>query len=182
MRTCAGCGKKGEREEFLRFVEFEGRPLLDLKRKLPGRGYNVCPDYRCLKVFLKKKFRGKLDPEEFYQYVLSSMKSYLLSLLSLSSRSRSVIVGQDNLKRIDEPGTIIFSKELSDRTKRSILSSISSDVIVLDGFFSEFEIGNALRKNSSVGVVFIKDEGIGKKLKDIAEKLLKLAKSGEGYG
>jgi predicted RNA-binding protein YlxR (DUF448 family) len=182
MRTCSGCRRKEEREEFLRFVEFEGKPVLDIKRNLPGRGYNVCPNYKCLKLFLKRKFKAKVDPDEFYRNVVASLKDYLLKLLSLSKRSRVVIIGQDNLKVIEEPGTLFLSKELSKRTKDSLLKSIKSDVIIVDGLFSEVEIGNALKQQTSVGVVFVKDEGIGRKLKNTADKLLKLVKSGEGNG
>ena len=178
MRACAGCRVKGERESFLKFVEHGGKPVLDIRRRLPGRGFNVCPDYRCIKAFVRKRYRGKLSPESLYRQVLDALKSYLLHLLSLSYRSGVAVVGQNNLKGLRGSGTLFLSREISPKTKERVLSLIPPGSLILDGLFSEEELGNAIGRGRSVRVLFIRGEGLGKRVKSISEKLSKLHASG----
>jgi predicted RNA-binding protein YlxR (DUF448 family) len=177
MRTCISCKIKGEMEDFIRFVEFEGKPLPDVARKLPGRGFNVCPDFKCIKRFIKKQFKGKVDPQEVYEYTLKSLKDYFLHLLSLSHKTGVTVIGQDNIKPLyDRDGTLILAKDLSEKTKKRL---IKEKFLVVDNVFNSFEIGNSLRKETSVGAVFVENVGIGRSLKNIGEKLVKLKNSKE---
>jgi len=172
MRTCVSCKKKGEIEDFIRFVEFEGKPLPDVARKLPGRGFNVCPNFECIKKFVKKQFKGKLDPQEVYEYTLKALKDYFLHLLSLSHKTGITVIGQDNIKPLyDREGTLILAKDLSEKTKKRL---IRENFLVVDSLFDSFEIGNSLKKDTSIGAVFVENVGIGRTLKNIGEKLSKL--------
>ena len=175
MRACGGCRKKGENEEFIRFVQFEGQLLPDVTRKLPGRGYNVCPTYQCIKSFVKKKFRGKLSPEELYQKSLSLLKDYLIHLISLCHKTGITVTGQDNIRKLKSPqGTLILSKELSPKTKERLKRE---EWLLLDGLLTSHELGNALRKETSVGALFVERVGLGRKLYETARKLKSLLES-----
>ncbi len=174
-RTCAGCRKKGEKEEFIRFITFEGKPLPDIKGTLPGRGFNVCPDRECIKKFVKKQFKGKIEPEEVTKETIKQLKNYLLSLLSMAHKSRITIVGQDNIKKAKpETGTLFISRNLSRKTAESLKKYGTT---VIDSIFTSGEIGNALRKETEIGVVFVESIGVGKKVENIASKLNKLINS-----
>jgi predicted RNA-binding protein YlxR (DUF448 family) len=177
MRTCAGCGAKGETEEFIRFVVFEGKPLPDLARKLPGRGFNVCPDFKCIKNFIKKNFKNRVSPEEVYNYTLKALNEYFLHLLSLSHRTGVTVIGQDSIKAVGErEGTLILAKDLSEKTKRRL---IKDSYLVIDDVFSSEEIGNALRKDRTAGAVFVEKVGIGRRLYTVGKKLHRMIETGE---
>jgi predicted RNA-binding protein YlxR (DUF448 family) len=175
MRACSGCRKRGEREEFIRFVYFEGQLLPDVTRKLPGRGYNLCPTYQCIKSFVKKRFKGKISPNELYEKSLSLLKDYLLHLISLCHKTGITVIGQDNIKKLKSPeGTLILSKELSPKTKERLKRK---EWLVLDGLLTSQELGNALRKETSVGALFVERVGLGRKLYETAQKLKSLLES-----
>jgi predicted RNA-binding protein YlxR (DUF448 family) len=178
MRACAGCKVKDETDKFIRFVVFEGKPLPDLARKLPGRGFNVCPSFECIKSFVKKKFKGKVTPEEVYELTLRALKDYFLHLLSLSHRTGVTVVGQDNIRELKgKEGTLILASDLSEKTKKRL---IRESYLVIDALFSSEEIGNALRKERRAGAVFVEKVGIGRKLYSVGEKLKKLVKVEKG--
>ncbi|OMH40565.1 YlxR family protein [Desulfurobacterium indicum] len=173
-RTCAGCRKKGEKEEFIRFVIFENKPFPDIKGTLPGRGFNVCPRKDCIKKFVKKKFKGKISHESIIEETLNQLKNYLLSLLSVAHKSRITIVGQDNIKKTKpEKGTLFISKGLSRKTAENLEKYGTT---VIKGILSNEEIGNALKKEAEIGTVFVKPIGIGKKIEIIGKKLKSLLK------
>ncbi|WP_457679311.1 YlxR family protein [Thermovibrio sp.] len=169
MRTCGGCKKKGEVEEFIRFVEFEGKLFPDLARKLPGRGYNLCPSFNCIKSFIKKKFKGKLSAEEVYEETIKALKEYLLHLISLSHKTGITVIGQDEIKKLKrKEGVLILSKELSSKTKERLKRK---EWLTLENIFSSFEVGSALRKETSVGALFIEKVGLGRKVYENARRL-----------
>ncbi|WP_456455994.1 DUF448 domain-containing protein [Thermovibrio sp.] len=177
MRSCAGCRKKEEKEEFLRFVEFEGELLPDVSFKLPGRGYNVCPSYKCIKDFVKRRFKGKLDPSELYTKTVDLLKDYFLHLLSLSHKTGITVVGQDQIKELKErEGTLVIAKDLSPKTAKRLKRK---GWLTVEGVFSSEEIGNALRKERRVGALFVERVGLGRKVFKVGEKLVKLLKSRE---
>ena len=172
MRMCAGCKKRVETDELIRFVEFEGKPLPDLARKLPGRGFNVCPTKECLKAFLKKRYGRRVSFEEVYADTVRALRDYVLHLLSLCHKAGLTVVGQDEVKRLPmKEGVLILASDLSEGTKRRLRERFSA---VLDSLFSSEEIGNALRKDRRAGVVFVERVGLGRKLYENAVKLKKL--------
>ncbi|WP_163328260.1 DUF448 domain-containing protein [Desulfurobacterium thermolithotrophum] len=175
MRMCAGCKVKDETDKFIRYVEFEGKPLPDIAKKLPGRGFNICPNFNCIKNFVKKRFKNKVSPEEVYEYTVKALKDYFLHLLSLSHKTGVTVIGQDNIKRLGErEGTLILALDLSEKTKKRL---IKPSYLIVDNVFTSEEIGNALRKDRTIGAVFVERAGIGRKLREIAEKLQKLINS-----
>lgn len=177
MRACAGCRKKDETDKFLRFVVFEGRPVLDVTRKAPGRGFNVCPTYECIKQFIKKQFRGKLNPEEVYSQTVNALKDYFLHLLSLSHKTGVTVVGQDSIRELppEKEGTLILAADLSPKTKERLKRK--GRFTVLEDLFTSEELGNALRKETRAGAVFVEKVGLGRKLHSVAEKLNSLSTS-----
>jgi len=172
MRACAGCRKKGENEEFIRFVEFEGELHPDLTRKLPGRGYNVCPTYQCIKDFVRRKFKGRKNPDEIYAKTVEALKDYILHLISLSHKTGITVVGQDEIKKLKSPeGVLILAEDLSPKTKERLKRD---NWLILE---TSEEIGNALRKERRAGALFVEKVGLGRKLYENAQKLNSLLAS-----
>ncbi len=72
QRTCMGCQAKKDKRELVRIVRSpEGRFLLILLEKKPGRGAYICPDLECLnKVVKSKRLERSLETtisEEIYE-------------------------------------------------------------------------------------------------------------------
>jgi len=175
MRACAGCRKRGDSEEFIRFVEFEGELHPDLARKLPGRGYNLCPSYSCIKNFLKRKFKGRKSPDEIYERTVKALRDYILHLISLSHKTGITVVGQDEIKKLkSSEGTLILAQDLSPKTKERLKRK---SWLILEDIFTSEEIGNALRKERRAGALFIERVGLGRKLYENAHKLNSLLSS-----
>ena len=171
MRACAWCRKKSEAENFIRFVVVNERPVPDLARKLPGRGYNVCADLKCLKGFLKRNFGGRLKEEEVIESLKQAVKEYFLHLLSLSCRAGVVVFGQDAVRELSgRKGCLILARDLSSRTKRRLKKP---SFLTVEDILSTAEIHRATGRRA--GAVFVAHFGPGRKLYSTAEKLLKLA-------
>ena len=71
-RTCMGCNKKKNKNEFIRVVKNKDNVVeLDLKGKKEGRGAYICKDIKCFEHVLKTKrleriLNCKID-NEFYK-------------------------------------------------------------------------------------------------------------------
>lgn len=180
MRACAGCRRKNETEKFIRFVIPEGTPVIDVTRKAPGRGFNVCPTYSCIRNFVRRTCKGRVNPEVVYNQSVEALKGYLLHLLSLSHKTGVTVIGQDNIKHLppEREGVLILSTDLSQKTKERLKRN--RNCLVLEGIFPSETIGGALKKDTSAGAVFVEKVGIGRKLYNTAEKLKSLINSREG--
>ncbi|MGO4385262.1 YlxR family protein [Specibacter sp. RAF43] len=67
MRTCIGCRKTATRTQLLRLVKSTngtGEPaaLVDLRRRMPGRGAWLHPTPDCLRLALKRRAIGRALP------------------------------------------------------------------------------------------------------------------------
>ena len=57
IRTCIGCRRRGPRSELLRIAVSDGVPVVDERKRMPGRGAYLCRKERC---FLRADKRGVL--------------------------------------------------------------------------------------------------------------------------
>ena len=74
-RQCTGCGKKGEKNNFIRIVKMvSGEIRLDENGKSDGRGAYICNNLECVAKMCKgrrldRAFRTHVD-EEVYRSIL----------------------------------------------------------------------------------------------------------------
>jgi predicted RNA-binding protein YlxR (DUF448 family) len=54
IRTCLGCGKKGQKHHFVRFAVVNGQIAVDDQCRLTGRGAYCCLHEKCLRDLIKK--------------------------------------------------------------------------------------------------------------------------------
>jgi len=73
VRTCIGCRKRGPKATLLRIVVSDGVPVVDERKRLPGRGAYLCRRERC---FLRADKRGAL-PRAFRRTPLQGEASLL---------------------------------------------------------------------------------------------------------
>ncbi|KWT91571.1 hypothetical protein ASN18_0852 [Candidatus Magnetominusculus xianensis] len=59
-RTCVCCRKKDAKSGLLRIVVPEDTPVFDKVQKMPGRGYYLCPDKKCIDKFMDEKKINKI--------------------------------------------------------------------------------------------------------------------------
>ncbi len=58
IRMCIGCGKRGKKEEMIRFVRKTSGQVSNNPKPLEGRGFYLCPDLACLRIAQKKARRN----------------------------------------------------------------------------------------------------------------------------
>jgi len=54
VRTCVGCRQPAPRRELVRLVLIDGRPAVDTRRRLPGRGASIHPSAACVAQAVKR--------------------------------------------------------------------------------------------------------------------------------
>jgi predicted RNA-binding protein YlxR (DUF448 family) len=70
-RTCIGCRKKGEKQEFIRIVCNKQKEInVDFKQKLEGRGAYICKDTLCFQKMqkgnrLKNALKTNVDDKKY---------------------------------------------------------------------------------------------------------------------
>ena len=55
MRRCIGCMSSFPKNQVIRMVAFEGKPMIDLSGKKNGRGAYLCRSLDCLETAIKKR-------------------------------------------------------------------------------------------------------------------------------
>ena len=55
MRRCVGCMESKPKKELLRFVNGDGKPVIDPTGKANGRGIYLCRDETCFEKARKRK-------------------------------------------------------------------------------------------------------------------------------
>ena len=70
-RTCIGCRKKVEKQEFIRIVKNKNNEInVDFKQKMEGRGAYICKDIECFQKMqkgnrLKNALRINVDNKKY---------------------------------------------------------------------------------------------------------------------
>ncbi len=106
IRRCVVTGKRFDQEELLKFtVDPKGVVVLDINRKLPGRGMWVFPDRNTLEkaasgnYFSRAARRNVEITADFLYTVESKLIDYLTGILSLGRKSGHVVTGFEKVRR-----------------------------------------------------------------------------------
>jgi uncharacterized protein len=131
LRRCLACGAERPAREMLRFVLApDTQVVFDRKRNLPGRGVNICPDKKCLKIGLTsgklgRGFKGKqstFDPQILRTTVIDSYRKKVFSLITMSRISNMLVEGRTVVGKELENGKaalVILAEELAEETAES---------------------------------------------------------------
>ena len=60
VRTCTICGCKASKEQLCRFVWQGQRPVMDVRKRMMGRGAYCCDRERCVDGFLAREKKWKI--------------------------------------------------------------------------------------------------------------------------
>lgn len=106
IRRCVVTGEKFGQEELLKFaLDPKGVVVLDINRKLPGRGMWVSPDRSTLEKaatgnYFSRAARRNVDiSTEFLYTVETKFIDYLTGILSLGRKSGVVVTGFEKVRR-----------------------------------------------------------------------------------
>lgn len=92
-RTCTSCRKKGEKKDFLRISEENGKYVFDKEMKVQSRGFYVCKHPACIER-LSKNRKYNLEMQE------------LLKLLKETEKNRKNII--DIIRPMKNSGFFVF--------------------------------------------------------------------------
>ena len=92
-RTCVSCRKKGEKEDFFRISEENGKYVFDKEMKIQSRGFYVCKSPSCIEK-LSKNRKYNIEMQE------------LLKLLKETEKKRKNII--DIIRPMKNSGFFVF--------------------------------------------------------------------------
>lgn len=185
VRTCVGCRGKHSPERMIRIVRSpEGRALLDLDARLPGRGAWVCPDEACLKRLKASSLSHVLkadtdlpDLPELRSDLNEKLERKGRALLSIGMKAGQVAPGaqaaSEALRR-SRVELLIFASDASSRTVDS-LTAAGSRVPALR-LADRSRLGRWLGKRD-LAVVAVTGSGLARRLRAALESLTALGHS-----
>ena len=171
-RSCAICRAKAEKSDLIRIVKSpDGRPVVDVMKKLPGHGVYICPDIDCIE---KAKKSGSLAHslgvnigDDFWNELEESAKTFgvnpalkIRSVLGLSRKSGNLIIGTDNIDRDKRKLLVLTASDCSEAVKSF---AEAHENIALD--MNIEELSGAIGIRGSVQIVGLPlNSGFAKKL------------------
>jgi hypothetical protein len=183
VRTCIGCRKKGEAEEFFRMVAGPGGGVAaELDSRLPGRGAHCCFKASCLQAALKPKNLARALQEgvrppgadEIAAQVRDLLRRRLEGLLAAAWRKGALVPGRDAAFRaLAEGGRLLLAQDLSAGSRGEIPREAKPP---LELPFRMEEIGRLLGR-APAGVLAVRDLSLEKALAQRAGQLHSLGEA-----
>ena len=129
QRSCVICRVKSDKANLIRVVKSpEGNAVIDIMKKLPGRGAYICPDAECIGKAEKSgklaQVTGAVIDESFWAELLtfagnmgvnSGLK--VRSVLGLSRKSGTLIIGTDNIERERRKVLVMTASDCSEAVR-----------------------------------------------------------------
>ncbi len=171
-RTCAGCGKAGDRHAFLRVVlADDGSLVLDLQRSSFGRGANVHLDPACVRRGLRGGFARAFHAEivttvgQVREMGQLAVERRLRGLLVAAWRKRVLAVGADAVRELASHGpnvrAVVANDAGSIAKERFVLEMVTNGAVLIA--FRRGELG-ALLGRPEVSVCATSDVRIAQEL------------------
>ena len=130
QRSCAVCRAKSDKADLIRVVRSpDGRAVVDIAKKLPGRGAYICPDSDCIEKAKKSgslaHSLGVLPDENFWNELEECAKTFgvnvnlkVRSVLGLSRKSGNLIIGTDNIDREKRKLLVLTASDCSEGVRK----------------------------------------------------------------
>ena len=189
QRRCIVSGEVRPKGELLRFVAGpDGKVVLDLSGKLPGRGLWIVPREDILaracqrNAFAKAARKPLAVPEGLADQVRSAVKNRCLGLLGLAKRSGDLVAGFDKVKdRLDagKAALLVQAGDAAEDGRRKLRGLATKLGVPSVEVFTVEELGAALGGGSWVHVA-LSQSGVTKRL--AAEVIRLQALNGESAG
>jgi len=178
IRRCVVTGKKYDQNELLKFtLNPKGGVVLDINRKLPGRGMWVYPERSALvkaangNHFSRAARRNVEISADFLYTIDRKLVDYLTGILSLGRKSGVVVAGFEKVRLGISENTITVLVQASDGSDRQGRKLIPRDVSCqCYRCLSSTELGEPFGKESVV-YVGVKDGPMAHGIAIAAQKL-----------
>ena len=129
QRSCTICRAKSDKSDLIRIVRSpDGRAVVDVMKKLPGRGAYICPDSDCIErakksgilahalgVAISPDFWGEL--EECAKTFGDNPALKIRSVLGFSRKSGNLVIGADNISREKRKLLVLTASDCSESVK-----------------------------------------------------------------
>ena len=121
---------KSDKDSLIRIVRSpEGKPVIDIMKKLPGRGAYICPDSDCIDRARKSGSLahaiGAVTDDSFWPELEEHAKTFGVnpglkarSVLGLARKSGTLIIGTDNIERERRKLLVMTSSDCSEGVRR----------------------------------------------------------------
>ena len=95
-RMCICCRKKGEKPEFFRIAEQDGKYVLDKEMKIQARGFYVCKTVQCIEKLSKHK-KYNIEMEQLVKMLeeIKRQKKSIIDILRPMKNSEYFMFGID---------------------------------------------------------------------------------------
>ena len=95
-RMCICCRKKGEKPEFFRIAEQDGKYVLDKEMKIQARGFYVCKTVQCIEKLSKHK-KYNIEMEQLVKMLeeMKKQKKNIIDILKPMKNSEYFVFGID---------------------------------------------------------------------------------------
>lgn len=130
QRSCTVCRVKSGKDSLIRIVRSpEGHAVIDIMKKLPGRGAYICPDYDCIERARKSgslaHALGTVIADSFWPELEEYAKTFgvnaglkVRSVLGLARKSGTLIIGMDNIDRERRKLLVMTSSDCSEGVRK----------------------------------------------------------------
>ena len=114
-RTCISCRKKGEKKDFLRISEENGKYVFDKEMKVQSRGFYVCKNPSCVEK-LSKNRKYNIEMQELLKLLKETEKRK--NIIRTMKNSGFVVFGiEENIEGIkkNKVRLLILPKDISEK-------------------------------------------------------------------
>ena len=130
QRSCTICRAKADKSDLIRIVRSpDGKAVVDVMKKLPGRGAYICPDSDCIERAKKSgslaHALGIVISDDFWNDLEENAKTFgsnpalkIRSVLGLSRKSGNLIIGTDNIDREKKKVLVLTASDCSESVKK----------------------------------------------------------------
>lgn len=157
QRSCIACRQKFDSHQLLRFVlDPMGQLWVDIFRKAPGRGANLCFKQKCVQLAIKKKAfshafkQNVLHPsiEDLYIQIVQAIDRKIFDQIALAGRKRTVISGLNLLESLaPKLKLLICTTDCALSSKEQIKKKINCEMVE---FSDSQTLGHLLGKDKRV--------------------------------
>lgn len=153
-RTCVVCRGEADRDDLVRIVLApDGRPLIDYRGRLPGRGAWLHPTRACLAGLdnraLSRTFKAKLSSEGLVDQLREAVERAVLDGLSHAAAAGLLLAGFDVVLRslqASNAAFVVLASDTAERTSkgvREVLGDTPCAVVPFDRELLGHRIGRA---------------------------------------
>ena len=172
QRSCVICRAKSNKNDLIRIVRSpQGEAVIDIAKKLPGRGVYICPDIDCVEKAKKSnslaRALGINVNENFWPELEDYIKNFSVninlkvrSVLGLSRKSGALLIGTDKISDFKHKVLVLCANDCSESVK---IFAASRQNITLE--MNTEELSEAIGSRGGVQIIGLPlSSGFAKKL------------------